>query len=55
MVCYLQWRRNGGKAIRKAAIIRALLDVAMAAPVDLTGLRRDAEIVERVREAVRQL
>ncbi|HEY3079711.1 MAG TPA: hypothetical protein VGM69_07365 [Chloroflexota bacterium] len=48
-------RRNGGKAIRKAAIIRALLDVAMAAPVDLTGLRRDAELVERIRQAVRQL
>jgi hypothetical protein len=47
-------RRNGGKAIRKAAIIRALLDVAMAAPVDLTGLRRDAELVERIRQAVRQ-
>ena len=48
-------RRNGGKAIRKAAIIRALLDVAMSAPVDLTGLRRDADLVERIRQAVRQL
>jgi len=48
-------RRNGGKAIRKAAIIRALLDVAMAAPVDLTGLRRDTDLVERIRQAVRQI
>ncbi|HEV8637720.1 MAG TPA: hypothetical protein VG370_26165 [Chloroflexota bacterium] len=48
-------RRNGGKAIRKAAIIRALLDVAIAAPVDLTGLRRDTELVERIRQGVRQL
>jgi hypothetical protein len=47
-------RRNGGKAIRKAAIIRALLDVAMAAPVDLTGLRRDADLAERIRQALRQ-
>jgi hypothetical protein len=46
-------RRNGGKAIRKAAIIRALLDVAMESPVDLTGLRRDAELVERMRHGLR--
>ena len=46
-------RKNGGKAIRKAAIIRALLDVAMESPVDLTGLRRDAELVERVRAGLR--
>ncbi len=46
-------RKNGGKAIRKAAIIRALLDVAMESPVDLTGLRRDSELVERVRAGLR--
>src|SRR5438093_9195372 len=45
-------RKNGGKAIRKAAIIRALLDVAMESPVDLTGLRRDAELVERIRRGM---
>jgi hypothetical protein len=47
-------RRNGGKAIRKAAIIRALIDVAMESPVDLSGLRRDAELVERIREGLRR-
>lgn len=46
-------RKNGGKAIRKAAIIRALLDVAMESPIDLTGLRRDSELVERMRRAMR--
>jgi hypothetical protein len=47
-------RKNGGKAIRKAAIIRALLDVAMESPIDLTGLRRDVELLERVRLGVRR-
>ena len=47
-------RKNGGKAIRKAAIIRALLDVAMDSPVDLTGLRRDADLVERIKHGVRR-
>lgn len=46
-------RKNGGKAIRKAAIIRALLDVAMESPIDLTGLRRDSELIERMRRAMR--
>jgi hypothetical protein len=46
-------RRNGGRAIRKAAIIRALLDVAMSAPVDLTGLRRVEELDERLRRGLR--
>ena len=47
-------RKNGGKAIRKAAIIRALLDVAMDSPVDLTGLRRDTELAERIKLGVRR-
>ncbi|TAK21002.1 MAG: hypothetical protein EPO26_16040 [Chloroflexota bacterium] len=46
-------RRNGGKAIRKAAIIRALLDVAMDGSIDLTGLHRDAEVAERIRRGIR--
>lgn len=48
-------RRKGGRAVRKATIIRALLDVAMEAPVDLTGLRREEDVVERIRRAMRQL
>lgn len=46
-------RQRGGKAIRKAVIIRALLDVAMESPVDLTSLRREDEIIERVRRGMR--
>jgi hypothetical protein len=46
-------RKNGGKAIRKAAIIRALLDVAIESPIDLTGLRRDADLIERMRRGLR--
>jgi hypothetical protein len=47
-------RRHGGKAIRKAAIIRALIDVAMESPVDLSALKRDAELIERIRQGLRQ-
>lgn len=46
-------RRNGGRAIRKAAIIRALLDVAMESPIDITGLRRDEDLLARVRTGLR--
>ena len=47
-------RRNGGKAIRKAAIIRALLDAAMDSPIDLAGLRRDEDLLSRIRFGLRQ-
>jgi hypothetical protein len=47
-------RKQGGKAIRKAAIIRALIDAAMESPIDLSGLRRDADLVERIRQGLRQ-
>jgi len=46
-------RRNGGRAIRKAAIIRALLDVAMESPIDLTGLQREEDLVRRLRQGLR--
>ncbi len=45
-------RRNGGRAIRKAAIIRALLDVAIESGVDLTGLRREEDLGRRIRQAL---
>ncbi len=48
-------RKNGGKAIRKAAIIRALIDVAISAPIDLTGLRQVEELEERLRRGLRAL
>ena len=47
-------RRNGGRAIRKAAIIRALLDVAIESGVDLTGLRREDDLGRRIRQALRK-
>jgi hypothetical protein len=46
-------RRRGGRAVRKAAIIRALLDVAMEAPVDLTSLRDEDDLQERLRRGLR--
>ena len=47
-------RKNRGKAIRKAAIIRALLDVAIDAPIDLTGLASDKHLVDRIKHGMRQ-
>ncbi len=46
-------RRNGGRAIRKAIIIRTLLDVAMESPIDLTALRHEDDLVERIRKGLR--
>jgi hypothetical protein len=46
-------RRRGGRAVRKAAIIRALLDIAMESPADLTNLRDDHDLRERFRRALR--
>ena len=46
-------RRRGGRAIRKAAVIRAILDVAMESPIDLTTLRNEDELIERVRRGLR--
>lgn len=47
-------RKNQGKAIRKAAIIRALIDVAMAAPIDLSGIKKDEDVAERMRQGLRR-
>ncbi len=47
-------RKNGGRAIRKAAIIRALLDVAIDSGIDLTGLRREEDLARRIRQAIRK-
>jgi hypothetical protein len=48
-------RKNSGKAIRKAAIIRALIDVAMDAPIDLTGLANAKHLTDRIKHGVRQV
>ncbi len=47
-------RRKGGRAVRKAAIIRAVIDVVMDSPVDLTGLRREEDLVPRIKKAIQQ-
>jgi hypothetical protein len=47
-------RQRGGRAIRKALIIRALLDVAMESPVDLTSLHQEDELLERLRKGLRE-
>lgn len=46
-------RRNGGRAIRKAVIIRTLLDVAIESPIDLTAIRHEDDLVERIRKGLR--
>ncbi len=46
-------RKNGGRAVRKAAIIRALLDVAMDSPVDLNGLRDQDDLLDRMKRSLR--
>lgn len=46
-------RQRGGRAIRKALIIRALLDVAMESPINLTSLRRDEDLIDRLRQGLR--
>lgn len=47
-------RKNGGRAIRKAAIIRALLDVAMQSPVDLMGVRDHDDLMDRMKTGLRE-
>ncbi len=46
-------RKNGGRAIRKAAIIRALLDTAIDSPIDLNGLRDQDDLLERIKLGLR--
>jgi hypothetical protein len=47
-------RSKGGKAIRKAAIIRATFEVVMSKEVDLSGVQSEAEIIERLNRAIEQ-
>lgn len=44
--------RRGGKALRKAAIIRSLIDMAINSNVQLTGLQSEDEIISRLEEAI---
>ena len=47
-------RQRGGRAIRKALIIRALLDVAMESPIDITSIRNDEDLIDRLRQGLRR-
>lgn len=47
----IEARKKGGKAIRKAAIIRALIDLGMDSDVDLAGVQSEEEVVERFKQA----
>ena len=48
-----QTRKNGGKAITRSALIRALIDVAGQNPVDLKGLTSERELLLRLSAARR--
>ncbi|MBI2862782.1 MAG: hypothetical protein HYX89_08170 [Chloroflexi bacterium] len=49
----IEARKLGGKPIRKAALIRALLELAMASPLSLVGLVNEKELVERLERAIK--
>lgn len=47
-----QTRKNGGKAITRSALIRALVEVSMEHTFDLKGLTSDGELIPRLRDAL---
>jgi hypothetical protein len=49
----IEARRGAGKPIRKAVLIRSLLDLAISAPVDLTGITSEDELVDRLEKAIK--
>jgi hypothetical protein len=46
-------RSNKGKSIRKAVVIRALIDLARSSAVDLSGLKTDEELLVRIERAIK--
>src|SRR3954465_3539007 len=51
---HAQARSKGGKPLRKAAIIRAVFEIAMAADVDLSGSQSEEDLTDRLKRAVKQ-
>jgi hypothetical protein len=49
----IEIRKRGGKGLRKTAIIRGLINLAMTAPVDLRGVKDEAELVERFEQGIK--
>ncbi len=47
----MEVRKNGGKALRKTALVRALINLAIASPVDIKGVKSEEELVERFEQA----
>lgn len=44
--------RRGGKSIRKAVIIRSLIDLAIKANAQMTGIQSEDEIISRLESAI---
>lgn len=47
----LQAKRTGGFRLPKAAVVRALIEVAMRLEIDVTGVRTEEELKERILSA----
>ena len=46
-------RSKGGKALRKAVVIRALIDLARSSPVDLSGVKTEEQLLVRIERAIK--
>ena len=44
-------RKKGGKSVSKAALLRALVDLAKTKGVHLEGVKSDEEIIDRLKQA----
>jgi hypothetical protein len=47
-------QRSGWRAVRKASVIRAVIEAAMKANIDLSGVTSEEEITDRVIRALKQ-
>jgi len=51
----IEARKLGGKPVRKAALIRALIELAMASPLNLAGLSDEEELTHRLERAIKSM
>lgn len=47
-------KSSGGYKLPKSYIIRALLDAAMHLKIDVSGVKTEKELVERIKKAIKQ-
>lgn len=47
-------QREGWRAVNKSSILRAVMEVAMSAEVDLAGVTSEEEIAQRLNRAIKQ-